>query len=461
MRVKSVRRILLFAIVPMGAVVGATSAGVSAETTMTIEPASIASVQEVTESGRLTVESKSFRREFGLDVSDAQIGRAISDLSASEGSVTLEYGVPLFKPEVAALHHRDRVIAATKAVLPDVFIEDPENFAGHYFDHQNGASFVIMVKKSSADVEKHVLSSVPYPAETRLRVVKYSLEELDLIATDIILNQDVLAGSGVRVVESDGDWRTNQVRLTVEGDPAIAQKILSPSFPPGLLSITGSPGLGGLQGSLRPDAPPWRAGQAIRNFDSGLLCTTSFVGANGSGNDTKNWVLTAGHCGLDGHTVDQGSSTYGYAWLFPTISNSQLVPRADAAAFKIHEVNGSDAYTAVPGVHNKITGWQRRTGDSIGDTVCLTRRTTEGVSCGRLDGLTFNATLSDSFGRSTTLTELRRASYASQTGDSGGGIYNGIALGVHSGRSADNNWGLYNQIENVIDVLGIERIRVE
>jgi streptogrisin C len=200
--------------------------------------------------------------------------------------------------------------------------------------------------------------------------------------------------------------------------------------------------------------PPLRAGVRITQADRG--CTAGFLAQ--SRVDSKQYLLTAGHCVVDGYTEEwsaEFANSQGH--VIGKVHNFRWDAAGDMAILRINNPTGwnpqpwvyvtaSPSTTEDPDYLIINDGWSA---PLLHKRVCKTGAF-GGTSCGKVEAIGVTLTYSG-----VTVKGLARASYCRTGGDSGGPVFVGhVAYGMHvAGRG--ECMGYYQGIHGIEEAMNV------
>lgn len=377
-----------------------------------------------------------FRRDFGLTTDLATVRQLMADPTAYT-----TYPVAL-TPEESAEMERRLAMEVEMNPLEEAAAKMPA-FAGHWIDQRAGGVIVVAFAGDSQERQRELQPLVPSGAELEVRNVTYTAAELEAIRQRIWddIREDGLA-AGIPVGHLSTDQPTNRVVVGVVDLTPVATAQLRAAYGEAVRTEPSNLALTVCQSRYNCYGPPLRAGVS---GDYG--CSIAFLVRHpGSGN--KGW-LTAGHCASVGQVwYHAGEYHHGdQAWRIGDIMANcwpnclwSDAARADICCtalvsrlvYRSNDENGRN-----------VTNAQGYNGDNVGDQVCLNAQKTEGWRCGTItdddEYICFPAYPGGPC--AYWFLEQRIASYAAQSGDSGGAVHSPqlnpsqtvIAYGVQSG----------------------------
>jgi len=137
----------------------------------TLSPAGLADVER-------------FRRDFGLRSDEAWI----LEVAANPASDRQTFGVPLTAQEVEELGRRTRDVEQIKAVVVPYGEAHRAEWAGAFTDHQAGGLFVAQFSGHVAEHRAALLPKLSPLAAFEVREVRWSLRELEAVASRFHMN---------------------------------------------------------------------------------------------------------------------------------------------------------------------------------------------------------------------------------------------------------------------------------
>jgi hypothetical protein len=184
-------------------------------------------------------------------------------------------------------------------------------------------------------------------------------------------------------------------------------------------------------------------------------CTSGFPAGKTSGGIANHWyMITAGHCifhgGGNGHSWQHGSLPWGVARVY------QFCDRCSADVGVI-EVNSWDTptnvvYGASANDLHSIGARRSNSSQPTGVAVCRSGGKSNNMPCGTITGVDLTVTLHDNVnGLNYIYNHTWKASTASQVGDSGGPMLNGIyAMGIVVGGSTSTYYSTLDWINSSV-----------
>jgi len=377
-----------------------------------------------------------FRAEFGL-----RDDRAYVEGLARAPSP--QWGVPLSDGEEADLAQRVR-IQDSLGSLKD-FLATLPSFGGLYIDQKAGGAIDIAFTagEPSAALRAQVAMLAPREATFRYRSVRYSLAELKSVQREL----EAMMVEGTPTGRTIKSVSTNVTANVVEVGVASENRSTAGAFIQATygdrVSIVDPVIVTAAACISRYDCTPYRAGLYISRV--GAACTGGFIAKN---SQPKYFWLTAGHCGGIGTTWYHNAGAVGNITLNSYFNGST----ADAAAIALTVVPPNYLYVTDGEQARTVTSRQGYNADATGESVCQSGVTT-GFWCGTITNTDFSAQPAPGI----TLLHMRRATYKTQAGDSGGPVFYGsMAKGVVHGYVTGNMFdSVYSHVWEVEQQLGL------
>lgn len=369
-----------------------------------------------------------FRKEFGLNLDISTFAKSNEQLIQSS------FGVLLTKKEenelISRIKEQNEKIPLIKKQL------EAYGFDGVvYIDQSNGGIINIGIKN---DVEKLGTFKNTFnelftnSSQVKFFPVLYSEQDLNNYHELIWNESEVLFKDKIIGVSTDIINQSLTIYLD-ETDNNIIESIKKqyPKIPLKFEKSDNNNGDHARDSKLRPI----EAGIKITNTDNNNLpCSVGFQATY----STSKVLITAGHCGNDFDYFSQGGDNIGYI-----ISKAQS-GNIDAAIVPISDSNYSKYLYKDSSKDTQLTGTESTSNETIGQAVCLSGGIS-GTSCSTL--LSKNESFYDDNG--TKFTNFRKSGYTSQSGDSGGTVYNGTTIyGVHKG--SYNNGKVYTHVSYIM-----------
>jgi hypothetical protein len=407
------------------------------------------------EPGLATADEMRFRDDFALrrDTEYVQelhrrAGRAADSAQARAVGLDLTYGVPLTLDEAAEIGRRQRVVdnygRAVRTELRKLGQTEPDLV----LDHKLGG--VIRVRTGDD------------PAAVRAQLLSTGIADKDLVVERTARPLDrllqVQSGLWARRAEVPGlvsigvDHDAQRLVVGVTGDPEQARGVLGTMAPADYLSVEHVADQG-FTGSTAGDPNPYHGGYKITNASTGASCTLGFP-AYGPGSNYY-WI-TAGHCANLNVRICQpycdGSGRQGT--VVKNAYQASSTPLADAAAigtYATYTHSGIAINSGGVGIRNMVY-WEGWAGDVVGEADCMAGYASN-YRCGTLK----DKSLDTSFNGKSFI-YMRRVSYASIPGDSGGPHFYGTTIhGIQSGNHTNlaGTFAFYSHVDDVLRSLGI------
>ncbi|QHW32017.1 hypothetical protein GZH47_15160 [Paenibacillus rhizovicinus] len=387
-------------------------------------------------------EEAKFRNEFGLNTS----------ISLARSNIQLEdskYGVRLSKEEETLLDQRfafqDSIIPKVKSFLTNNAPKDSVIF----IDQAHGGIINVGLKNLNIDMKE--ITDLFKSAPSNLNVFKINASEKDLnnLQDKIWSGKDELASNNGIVIQH------------VEIDP-ILQKVvigvvnLTPDQTDQLIKLFGDQIVAKeayqqVDDDRASTFNPIEGGVKIlypKNDGKNYKCSVGFPVTAGS----NKFIVTAGHCVSDNISAyyHQGSTNLG-----------QMVIHVQGGSADVSMIGGGPSSVTYQGgnIYDpsnsslKYTMTQNASEDVVGEVVCMSGSATDtnSVQCGTIVSTNYNTSI-DGF----NFSQLRKATYFSDGGDSGGTVYNGSKLkGINKGHVTDGGtrYAIYSQLEKVMSAL--------
>ncbi len=386
--------------------------------------------------------SLSFREEFGLSLEKQHVLNVINSQTEQE---YYEYGVPLTPDEEKEIGRR---IELQETIVPQIIqvleqkgqLQDSDYTL--YIDQKNGGKIVLKLKqdllsKAKLGLLQSTLSAVNLDQEVIFQEAIYTEQDLDNISEKILeigKSQEMTIDSiSVDVIEENiiiglVDYsvdREKELTTYLSGVPIKVIQVEPPS----------------------DNRAPY-GGEIISN-SRGSHCSTGYYATKGS----AYYLVTAGHCSRTWNNSTK-KATFHYSDVYSKngerlgqVSQIEYGGSVDALTVTVNS-STANSYININGASRKMTSFEARNTDVVGQVVCKTGYKT-GSTCSTLQSKNVSLSMSGAW-----FTKLRGSSYTSDSGDSGGTVYaNAKYLGVHKGTGG--GYKLYSQIGEVNHVLGL------
>lgn len=383
-----------------------------------------------------------FRKEFGLDTSLATIQSTMKNYEIGQ------YGVHLSKEEEEKLSKRITFQEQLNPVLTKLLNDKFPGEFSLYIDQSNNGTYHIGIKKAiynqqTIDALVGALFTDEYKYE--LEFIAYSEEDLDGLVNRILENRNYLEKQNIIFNEVYPDIIKQKVNIGVVDVSDEKIKLLQHLFGDVVYayeanetvnnnrSVTSSVMKGGLE-------------IVYKNSNNDIVgCSIGFMVKPPNG---VNFIVTAAHCG-NGSSYKQGTTSFG-----------NMIYKKESGSTDAGMLAGPSSVTYTGGkiyktatTTDSYNSTQNASEDVIGEAVCMSgaSSSTNPVSCGTLTNKNF-ATVAGGI----SFTKLRKASYTSTVGDSGGTVYSTSNTltklkGVHKGSNGGE--GVYSHLEYVMDGL--------
>lgn len=393
-------------------------------------------------------EAERFRKEVGLLHSARHIG-----LARLEGQLSAEFGLWLTADEQRVMEKRLEIQALLKEIRAyerriessgGLWISYPENATVEHALQVN-----LAVTSRSGDHEDAARKLVPSGADLVMHQARYSEEDLDSLHERIFADHAFFEGLGVELHSAFTIVPRNAVEIVLSNvNDAIEDAVLA-RYPDGSVYVVEGTAAQGDACSRSNCGPPWRGGLKIISPAGG--CTAGYVARRYVGT----WVYqlwTAGHCGTQ--TWRMGSSTGPV--IGTTAENYFTSNSIDVQGITISSTAADDDYLNGSATCSSCTQVDIADDEPSGGDIIGAMVRNHGAYSGTKSG-TLAATNGTITYLGETLTNLRRASYSRQPGDSGGpvirisnaqyGTWN-VAAGAHTHFQtiSSTQWALYTHI---------------
>lgn len=379
--------------------------------------------------------TKKFREEFGLN-RDANY---ISDVMSSKG-VDQSFGVALTKEEAISLNNR---IDNQNDLVPRLYedlLENDEAFSGLYVNQQEGGVVYILLSEQLNDNtqrENKLKKIHGDKIKVKYKNVKYSyktLEEYHQKVNDMLIEKKVNFLSSIEV-------RENKIKIQIENLNQSDIDSINGILPSDSFEIKEMEA-NNKDENRDAQQRPLQGGLALEANDGTNFCSSGFIASDSSSNY---YLVTAAHCAYT-NTWYQGGGYIG-----ESSSHYKRGGNTDARAIKLSNALHRGYY-----VYHDVSNGRRLESYStltsmsyVGQAVCKSGYKT-GTTCGTVENLSESGTWDG-----ISYTMLKRASYTSDGGDSGGTVYSGTKLlGVHKGKNA-NGRAVYSEVYYIARDLGL------
>lgn len=384
----------------------------------TFRETAVAAVPEEYDEQAQLRESLRLRAESGLRHDEAYVLSIIRGVDPVGGERVIPgadsgWWIPLTESEKASLDAAQERSWKWRKQVRALLQEDPQaGFAAYYLDPKTGQVYVAAV---NAEYTRQRLLTIP-SALNDIVVVSAKHTEKELRAALLAVHEIAKAHPNL-IISSGTDAIANVLQVQVTSNNRAA-------YPPALLDVANkvTTQFGVVSPENRPKdegaaanvAPPIKGGTILKMAES-TNCTLGFIGIRANGYH----ALTTGHCGYGAYY--QGPDTSGYYVGYVTDSqrcasascpwDTAFIPTVDRPVSRlIHE-----SLTA----KRSMTTWQSQNEDEINDKVCMSGYNRNYATCGFVKQKDFSGVFSGGYWHYW----LRRATYVSAGGDSGGPVY--------------------------------------
>jgi hypothetical protein len=248
-----------------------------------------------------------FRQDFGLRA-DREYVSQLESQSAQYQEAGLKYGLPLTAAEMQDLDSRQAVEAATDIIQEFGDTTARSTFAGFYIDQRTGGTVRVGFTADAANQLQALKQLFPYPDKLASFAAPYTEDQLEAFQNQIGSDLPSLESLGVYTVGLSFEHSAVAVGA-IDPTPNLQQE-LQARYPgmPIRLEQSGVPRLahcdtpyGCLSGQADryddyPVPPMLGALRIFRTSGGGAACSGGFI-AKKAGDASRNYVLTAGHCG--------------------------------------------------------------------------------------------------------------------------------------------------------------------
>lgn len=322
---------------------------------------------------------------------------------AAELLAVLQRDLGLASPEEA-----EQLLTAADAANKldaELRIELGDAYVGSRFDGRSGR---LIVAISDPKVGK-----LARERGARTRVVRNDQDDLAQVVAGI---QEKVAGGGSGINEWYADPLANRVVVVVEEGANRAAGALTDEYGD-LVTVEESDSVP----ELANHSPDQFLDGGLRYTSGGFVCSTGFNMEDpysGTG-----YVLTAGHCITEGHTVVSHSRQVGQVVHSSFGDPDALIPYAD---YGLIEVTNTTAWEQGPFVwtYPSFTTVAEFRSSVVGTPVCKSGQTT-GLTCGAITALDVGVVVTDTQGGSRIINGLVRHNACMEEGDSGGPAFSG------------------------------------
>lgn len=410
--------------------------------------------------------NKTFRKSIGFSTDPHLIHKLASDSKTNDSKQI--YGVDLTEDEINELRFREKL--AKEAVdLRNNFIIKKYNhlFGGAYIDHKDGGVLKINLVKLLNNRQAREDIQSKFPHQSRIKFVDAQLTEIELKQVQTEIDALMNEYTDLQIQYTDLSIPNNKVIVGIKNYTQENVEYLNQMFGSHKILIKPSNLTNGeesrsaktrpLEGGLKIDRYP---------FGSSSWCSGAFSAYSSSG---SYYYITAAHCGALNTTWYQGGTSQDYndpklteSFKIGTVTRHNYGGNSDAAAILISSTLKSNyLYGSENSVRNKFVAKQGYTQDIVGEIVCQSG-VTSGVQCGQLLSRSYSESVNG-----VVFSNLRKADYASNGGDSGAPIFSTqsgsrtdkVLKGVHRGYTTDF-WGnrdgaMYSHVQYVLNDLGL------
>ncbi|WP_338553155.1 S1 family peptidase [Paenibacillus sp. KS-LC4] len=379
-----------------------------------------------------------FRKEFGLDSSLVTVQNTIKNNEVGK------YGVHLSPTEEAKLNLRIEYQEKVNSALTTILDEKLGSEYTLYIDQSNNGTYHIGVKNKGL-FKLENLETLIDPLFTgeykyRIETISYSESDLDETVTKINENLEYLKRQNIMVNQVYTDVINQRVNVGVVMVTEEKKKVLENLFG-NMLNIQEAEESGNSNRATTSSTMKGGLKITYTSNSSSYKCSVGFMVKPPNG---AKFAVTAGHC--YGTNYQQGTNSIGSMVYYKNSGNTDA-GMVGGGPSSVDYTGGGIYKTA--STNDKYDRTQNASEDVVGEAICMSGASsdTNSVSCGTLNSKNYSATFSG-----TTFTKLRKASYTSVGGDSGGTVYGGTTLkGVNKGYSGSD--GVYSHLEYVMSDL--------
>jgi hypothetical protein len=411
-----------------------------------------------------TESARHYRREFGLDASDATIRAVLADPSL-EPSV-YRRGTPLTAAEEAEMNLRARAVEAMSVIDEYGASKAPTSYAGTYIDHQAGG-LVYVGFTTLAEVHMTELRKVyPYPDRLRSFQATQTLVQLDALQEQVSTDIPQLIADGFAVQNIVETERRNAVEVGVpQVTPDLSLKLTLRYPGQNVRLVQDAAGAAeqaptdpqdGSRDRIRRRIPPLAAGLSMSS--SRGYCSSAFSVRRGNAFR----VITAGHCGPKGRKWYHAGRTLGTTRArayrdngccdteIVRISRRMATNRVYLGNGRTLRIRRTAPFQAGQIRNRSHEGTELcKVGYRFGPPQCgpLTARDVTSAQCTRVEN-------NRCTGQVLHFRHQHQARYRSRPGDSGGAVYNRAtreAYGNHHTAGDAQGDRTFTPIQNIID----------
>lgn len=404
---------------------------------------------------------KQTRHAFALRRDDHYVAELKGRANAGASSVVESLGIVMTVEEAGEINARQAVAYADRPVIRTYFAAYPEVFAGVYLDHPAGGRLTALVTRDADQHDAALRKLVSNPDRLIVATVANSSRELSA-TNDKVHELDAEARrQGIDVVSIGGPEPENIVVISVSSPLARASEFFRDRLTPGTFVVRKGTVMTP-DGNSGTAGPPWRGAHNIALESGSWGCGSAFTVYRDPPKVAARtyYLLTAGHCYLNGESVRQPSGTN-------TIGStgqrcySQSSCGADSILINMSQAQKTDEVIKTPNGNNfRVRFEQGQMVDGYGDSACISvggysPNVRNNWYCGSLLETSFDQSYVDPrvSGASASWIWLRKVTgVTTYPGDSGNPWFNGVqtntstALGVYVGRASDDNRPLYAHI---------------
>ncbi len=377
--------------------------------------------------GATATDAVRFRHEFGLEATPEHV---LAVARGQRGPTTAEYGLPLTSAEAAKIATQTRIDGRLGAAQLSLADELKGRFEGLWIDHAAGGIVHVAVTGDPATAGGETLRALRGPTQVVVSSAPVTLDQLK--ATQARVSTGTSRVTTATVVQSYIDVRTAEVVVGVDREPEKARDEIRLLAASDRVRTVRVPAPGPLDRST--NFPPVKAGLQINSPTA--RCTSSI----GTHIQAQRFVLTAGHCETSGPGATGSAWSVGSFAAFGTMVGNNFVngTNADAAAITVSAGDSG----GVSCVYHSDGDCRRAIGyidPVIGQLVCFSGSSTNGIGCGTVVSTTFSGTYT---GQGVSFNNLHLATACPIPGDSGSPVFStegsldvshGILSGVAQG----------------------------
>ncbi|MFZ3589080.1 S1 family peptidase [Bacillus sp. DJP31] len=389
-------------------------------------------------------ESIRYRSEIGLNDDPKYIQNLIHSYKNGNDKFNFKFGVILSEEEFLKIDNRFKSQNEYIPKVKEYIAKNLNNkkFASMYIDQKNGGTLNIGFKEQLTRTETAQLKNLYYNKNI-INIYQTDVSDTDLMEYQdyISSKKDTIKDMGIGLQSVRIDLENNKIVIGVHPYKQSDVDLIMGMFDEQLISVKEVQPI-----YVEHHTRPVQAGTRITG-PRGNGCTAGFSAQDKANNNL--YIVTAGHC------TDSIGDMFRHAGLnLGTVSKRKYNGgNNDSAVIK---VSGSDLspYIFAAGNHTavKIISTQSFSQEVIGQQVCISGATTNTIKCGLLTDTSWaGETRKVSTGEVYYFTNMRKASYASEGGDSGAPIFQGNKLvGIHAAAG-----GTYSHIQYVISGMNI------